>query len=735
MEAHKHIELYQMKWLLGQSLALVSLASVFTLELGAEWVGLFVGITTLLSFCQPRLIQWIPPLARKLLLGVLVVFVVMDFMESGADFIPPLARMVIWLLAFRVLEYRSRREDLQVVLLSLFLVISTGVLSMELSFALQLLIYCPLAMITLFTVTLDEGNRRMQEVPENPFSIFRWSAFLQWVRVSIDRRLLIFSSLLFVGFSLMAASLFVILPRFEFGQSLPFMRLQASSSLSGFSDSVRFGDVVDIIKDDRVALRVDVPSGRPDVMPYWRMVALDEYFLEGFRQSISSRDQNRIYANHQFERRGETDREWRGEAAWVFYLEGGVSRYLPIPGDFRELKFQSRQEVEFNSLLDLIQLKETPASVLFYQLKPVELDRYTEGWGRDSELDQLDHPIYSVVGRETQPSSIRYPDTLMVLPADELTQSVLEESIRSIKADYGEWIDVSQFGVSATEWLQSRHHYGLQTEIPEGKGNRIVRWIASDRSGHCELFAGSLVFLARQAGIPARMVNGFQGGDWNGYENYYMVRNLNAHAWVELYDRENGWIRADPTPTLGNDGLDNAVGHSLFVDRTIGAYLDSLRVVWYRRVVNFDQIQQRHLAKGLSDDVKEGLVWLKGKVVQALGVLKNWVTDPVGSNGWWKLPLYVFGLWALFLGLQRSFRLLVQRGYSRQAKQNYQRRIAGKLLNRLAELHRPLDSRGERLCSDLLTIRYGQEGEWTDSPVLFRDTKQYLRKERWSLNG
>ena len=67
-------------------------------------------------------------------------------------------------------------------------------------------------------------------------------------------------------------------------------------------------------------------------------------------------------------------------------------------------------------------------------------------------------------------------------------------------------------------------------------------------SGWCEYYAGAFVLLARDAGYPARMVSGYKGVAFNSIENYYVVRQNMAHAWAEVFDGRDRWVRYDPTP-------------------------------------------------------------------------------------------------------------------------------------------------------------------------------------------
>jgi transglutaminase-like putative cysteine protease len=110
------------------------------------------------------------------------------------------------------------------------------------------------------------------------------------------------------------------------------------------------------------------------------------------------------------------------------------------------------------------------------------------------------------------------------------------------------------------------------------------------KSGHCELFASAMVLLLRAEDIPARLVTGFLGGEYNPLEGYFIVRQSNAHAWVEAYlGPDAGWRTFDPTPPSGRPYTVPASWQLLFTQ----AY-DYMMFRWDRYVLTFgfyDQIQ------------------------------------------------------------------------------------------------------------------------------------------------
>jgi transglutaminase-like putative cysteine protease len=91
----------------------------------------------------------------------------------------------------------------------------------------------------------------------------------------------------------------------------------------------------------------------------------------------------------------------------------------------------------------------------------------------------------------------------------------------------------------------SRFEYTLQPPLL-GR-NSVDEFLFDTRQGFCEHFASSFVFLMRAAGVPARVVTGYQGGDINPVDGYMVVRQADAHAWAEVWLAESGWTRVDPT--------------------------------------------------------------------------------------------------------------------------------------------------------------------------------------------
>jgi hypothetical protein len=116
-------------------------------------------------------------------------------------------------------------------------------------------------------------------------------------------------------------------------------------------------------------------------------------------------------------------------------------------------------------------------------------------------------------------------------------------------------------------------------------------FLFTSRKGFCEHFATAFTVLMRAAGVPARMVGGYQGGKWNAFGEFLTVRQSDAHVWCEVWLAGRGWVRVDPTFTVAPDRIDAGIEYALagdglpgFLGRNRGEMLarwtETLRQTW-----------------------------------------------------------------------------------------------------------------------------------------------------------
>ena len=136
--------------------------------------------------------------------------------------------------------------------------------------------------------------------------------------------------------------------------------------------------------------------------------------------------------------------------------------------------------------------------------------------------------------------------------------------------------------------------------------NRIDAFLFGSKRGFCEHYSSAFAFLMRAAGVPARIVGGYQGGEVNPDGGYLIVRQQNAHAWAEVWLAGQGWVRVDPTAAVAPARVQADLGTALTQPRATAPRertaldraklrLDALQNQWNTWVVSYDGAQQRSL--------------------------------------------------------------------------------------------------------------------------------------------
>lgn len=144
--------------------------------------------------------------------------------------------------------------------------------------------------------------------------------------------------------------------------------------------------------------------------------------------------------------------------------------------------------------------------------------------------------------------------------------------------------------------------FAYDLEAPPLGRNSIDDFLFDTKTGFCEHYASAFTFLMRAAGIPARVVVGYQGGYWNSLARYLLVRQSDAHAWSEVWLAGRGWVRVDPTAAVSRVIMADTGGAMGDVGGgDIGWWMpwrDRLDIInrwWGQTVVGFDALKQSHL--------------------------------------------------------------------------------------------------------------------------------------------
>ena len=381
----------------------------------------------------------------------------------------------------------------------------------------------------------------------------------------------------------LAGVMFFVIPRV--GQAtLPF-RAELGRRVSGFSERVELGAYGEIETDQTVVMRVRFPDGvkDPERLPNlrWRGLAFDRFdgrvWEAGPRQRVLLR------------------REVSGE--FVLGSPRGTGPLVrqeifldPIGSDAvfaapRPLRVETRAGAVGLDDMGSIAVP-TPAERLQYSA--------------DSELELTPprglRPAAWPVAGSPLASSAAAARYLQLPPLPARIQVLAREVTEGSRSPY-------EAALRLTQYLSSdRFTYTLvlkqQTQLDPLEEFLFVR-----RAGNCEYFAASLAVMLRSVGIPARVVGGFQRGEWNPYGRYFMVRLKDAHSWVEAFFDGAGWVTLDPSPRA-------AAEEALGGPSAMSLYLDAARMRWYRYVVNWSLRDQ----VGVAASVHRGALEWRGSL-------------------------------------------------------------------------------------------------------------------------
>ena len=385
--------------------------------------------------------------------------------------------------------------------------------------------------------------------------------------------------------------LFMFFPRLPPLWQIPIPKNQ---SVTGLSDTMSPGDIAELSQSSALAFRV---MGDMKNLPnrnelYWRAMVLDQYDGTTWTSDLRNK-QPKNYANIKGHIDGFRYQYLPSDPTqqWITGLETSV----PV-----EQRFQLNQDWSIKP------------KRLVQRTQPIELQ-----WIGNNITDQTDAQI----SKQSLNQNLKFPQK-----SDPKAQMFAHDLYRQSSNKPDLYIQ------NLLNWYQKEKFVYTLTPGRLGK-NRVDEFLFQSKQGFCEHYASSFVMLMRYVGIPARVVTGYQGGELAPDAKSWEVRQLDAHAWTEVY-LQGKWHRIDPTAMIAPARIDQGMQNILNGDSAIfgdGAYsslrlqnsslLRSLRVwsdyanfQWQSKVVGYDAEKQNSWMKklGLTSNYSYGLVLVFG---------------------------------------------------------------------------------------------------------------------------
>ena len=555
--------------------------------------ALFIGVIIAAWFLEDSRWQISERLGTALIVLALPVYYVLGrfqfFDLSISESMLPgiLARLILSLTAIKLLQRKSDRDWIFLYLMSFFELLLAAGLSISLGYLLAFAAYIFAITCSIILFEIRKTDRQTRERSTD----LHKSTIAERLTAIPVRRVLATSGALILLIALVAVPTFFMLPRVG-GAGLG-GNPGGVSTMSGFSDTVTLGNFGRIQENDQVVMRVRIENERPAGIK-WRGVALDTFNGRSWTKTKAAIKEPRM-KNERDLIQVDLARRHEGMTLQTVYLEPldapvifGIPRMVGIQGNFPVLYRDAHGAISFQRTGERVSYKVLSDTEVPAETK-LRADRapYSAELASYLQLPQKFDPRIAALTRNLTAASQNRYDMARV------TESYLQ------------------------------NEFGYTLEQKAGGNDPLADFLFNVREGHCEYFATAMAMMLRTQGIATRIVNGFQRGEYNDTADVYVVRQRNAHSWVEVYFPETeSWVAFDPTPVAGQNRESSVAGFT----NSFRKYFDALETFWIQYFVAFDNQEQR----SMFTTVRRGLVDYQDSIASGWSVLQGDIAE------WWK---------------------------------------------------------------------------------------------------
>ena len=355
--------------------------------------------------------------------------------------------------------------------------------------------------------------------------------------------------------------LFFILPRTQ----LPLWQgiSMVGGDRPGISDTIQPGDKSAISSNSATIFRAEMPQLPPEDL-YWRVIVLNA--IQGsswVRKTPPVERQNAPYSGKDLQQ--------------TIFLEPGRLTYLPalnIPLNIAGIRGGPTADRLF------------PAAALAGRRRSYSV--LSQSSGAPLPAGRVDQVFYTVLPENVPPRLLALSGSIAAREkSNEKRLRLLQDAFVNLKLSYA------------------------ASDLPTG-ADALEKFLFESKKGHCELFATAFATALRGTGVPARLVGGYYGGEYNELAGYYAVAEERAHLWVEAWLEGKGWVTVDPSSFAANFAEARRTKSSPLLLR-LRLFADTLSYYWNRAVIIYDLESQlsavSRAGAGLRSFSFRGLPW------------------------------------------------------------------------------------------------------------------------------
>jgi transglutaminase-like putative cysteine protease len=594
-----------------------------------------------------RIRQRIPNWTLNCLALVYLPILAIDYRFFSRSFTSSLLHLLLFTASVKLLSLSRDRDFVMLYLISFAELLAASTLTVNMAFIICFLIFLISGIGTLILFEMRRSNARMQDdIKVQPLVVPKelqgtgLELFSPFPAGLVSATVIGITLLIIAG----AIPLFLLLPRVTLG--LYRHPSGQTQFISGFSERVELGQIGTIKQSDATVMRVKTDKP-PSELPYdlkWRGLAFDYYDGRSWKRS----DQIRYNPPLQ---------GWYYKLADSAQGTNWIHQTFFIEALSTDVVFAMRKVLAVSKDVGFLQ-KDSSESLY--------AARHLQRKLRYSVISDPIRPDSSCIFDQA-PVPPEIASIYLQLPReDPRIEKLARKVTKEAKGRYAK-------AQALEHYLRSNYAYSMELRGTPNSKDPLAMFLFDIGRGHCEYFASAMTVMLRQIGIPSRLINGFRAGEYNRFGDNWIVRQHDAHSWVEAYFPPYGWVEFDPTPP------DPPHARTALM-RLISDISDAVDLWWWESIVNYDSQKYSRVLGALHTSIGNfrksardlmAFLYEKGRMAAAV-----WIQSPslmLPSGRAWALwtPWLVVGVLLIIrptrIRILRLTKRLVYRSDSRSA--------------------------------------------------------------------